>query len=246
MGRRPRIIFPGAVYHVMARGVDGMNVFIDDSERHLFLTTLKRVCADASARVFAYCLMGNHFHIAIQAATIPLSTIMQRLLTRYAAIFNRRHHRVGHLFQSRHKAVVCVNEAYLQRLIHYIHQNPVRAGFVKEAREWRWSSVRDYPEDGSQDNFTGFDPWRVEAPGHRVLLRAIAAPSSEMDSLAVSVSARTGVPICALRSRSKFRWVVSAKRTLALEALRNGHSVRSIADWMNSTCSTISNYLITC
>lgn len=230
----------------MARGVDGMSIFTDDSERTAFLAAMQRVSGDASARVIAYCLMGNHFHLAIQVAAIPLSAIMQRLLTSYATLFNRRHGRVGHLFQARHEAKICVDEAYLLRLIRYIHQNPVRAGLVKKARDWRWSSVGDFPDDGSEDDFVGFDPWIKETPASMTLLRAVNLPTLELDRIAHTISARTGVPIAFLRSPSRLRWVVSAKRALALEAVRNGHRAHSVANWMNTASSTVSNYLVTC
>ena len=246
MGRRQRIHFPGAVYHAMSRGVDGMNIFTDDSERTGFLATLERIRRDASARVIAYCLMGNHFHLAVQVAAVPLSTIMQRLETSHATLFNRRHDRIGHLFQARYEAIVCLNDAYLQRLIRYIHQNPVRAGFVKKARDWRWSSVGDFQEDGSDEDFTQFDPWHKETAESLTLLRASVLPQSGIEQLAESVSLRTGVPIALLRSSSRLHWVVSAKKTLAVEAIRNGHRVRAIADWMQTGRSTVSNYLVTC
>lgn len=223
-----------------------MTIFTDDAERTHFLAALERVCRDASARLFAYCLMGNHFHAAVETAGIPLSTIMQRLLTSYAAHFNRRHGRVGHLFQGRHKAFVCANEAYLQRVIRYIHQNPVRAGLVKEARNWRWSSAGDFSDDGSGDDFGGFDPWREDARSVPAPRRGAIKSSVELDVLAQAVSARTGVPITLLRSTSRLRWVVSAKRALAVEAVRSGHRMLAVAGWMNTSHSTVSNYLATC
>lgn len=246
MGRRPRVHFPGAVYHVMARGVGGMDIFTDDSERTAFLATLERVRGDATASVIAYCLMGNHFHLAIQVASVSLSMIMQRLLTSYATLFNRRHDRIGHLFQRRHEAKICVNEAYLLRLIRYIHQNPVRAGFVKKARDWKWSSVGQFADDGSEDDFSGFDPWLKESDQSRALLRATLQPPLEIERLAEAVSARSGVPLISLRSRSKARRVVSAKRELAQEAIRSGYPQQAVALWLNTTRTTVSNYLVTC
>jgi REP element-mobilizing transposase RayT len=246
MGRRPRIHYPGAVYHVMARGVDGMTIFTDDSERRGFLATLERLRREASARVIAYCLMGNHFHLALQVGAIRLSSIMHRLLTSHATRFNRRHERVGHLFQARHEAIVCLDEAYLFRLINYIHQNPVRAGLVKKARDWRWSSVDQFPSDGSDDDFSGFDPWQEESRDTQALLRASIRMPATIEQLAEGISARSGVPVSLLRSTSRMRWVVSAKRALALEAVKNGHEQRSVAAWLKTTRTTVSNYLVTC
>ena len=94
--------------------------------------------------IYAYCLMSNHFHLLIEIQRIPLSVIMQRLLTRYVKRFNSRHHRVGHLFQGRYKAILCQRDAYLQELLRYIHLNPVRAKFAKDVSTWKWSSHGEY------------------------------------------------------------------------------------------------------
>jgi REP element-mobilizing transposase RayT len=90
MSRRQRIHFSGAVYHVMARGVNGGAIFIEDRDREEFLADLKRVADQAGAEVIAYCLMGNHFHLAIKVGAIPLRAVMQRLLTGYVLRFNAR------------------------------------------------------------------------------------------------------------------------------------------------------------
>ncbi|MEK7384422.1 MAG: transposase, partial [Elusimicrobiota bacterium] len=131
----------------MARGVDGRETFVDHRDRQLFLATLVKLKQENSFTLFAYCLMGNHFHLAIKIGAIPLSRILQRLLTRYASAFNARHGRTGHLFQARYKAVLCLNESYLVRLIDYIHDNPVRSGSVIKAEDWEWSSSGAYSKN---------------------------------------------------------------------------------------------------
>src|SRR3569832_1733814 len=113
MPRMPRIHFPGVVYHVMARGVDGREIFADEADRRTFLEITRSVKNETAYSLLAYCLMGNHFHFAMRGGPIPLSRIMQRLLTSYAMAFNVRHDRQGHLFQARYKAIVCLDDAYL-------------------------------------------------------------------------------------------------------------------------------------
>ena len=88
--------------------------------------------------------MPNHFHLLIEVNRFSLSVIMQRLLTQYVKSFNLRHHRVGHLFQGRYKAILCQKDAYLLQLIRYVHLNPVRANLVKDSTNWRWSSHHEY------------------------------------------------------------------------------------------------------
>ena len=241
MGRRPRIHYNGAIYHVMSRGVDRRAVFVDDADRLKFLSELDRLCGETSVRVLAYCLMGNHFHLALQVADIPLSAFMQRLLTSYATYFNQRHARTGHLFEGRHLAKLCLDDAYLQRVIRYIHQNPVRAGFVSKARDWPWSSVHRFADDGSGDDFTGFDPW--EGAESIAMSRGIPIPRTGMESLAKAVDDRTGVPIAAIRSGCRTRWAVAARRMFVQEAVRNGHTLTSVADWLRTTRSSIHRYL---
>lgn len=244
MGRGPRIHYPGAVYHAMARGVDGRDIFVDDRDREFFLDALNRVCANASADVLAYCLMGNHFHVAIKVGMVPLAEIMQRVLTGYSLAFNRRHDRTGHLFQARYKAIVCLNDAYLAALIRYIHMNPVRAGIVLKPQDWPWSSLRGEvipfnPENGIAD----FDPWRKGTLRNIDLQRGEdEGKHRNLDDLGAMISARTGINHKDLRSDDRRRSVIAAKRMLTREALNNGHKLIAIARWMNLDPSSISRY----
>lgn len=88
--------------------------------------------------------MRNHFHLLVQVGDVPLSAVMQRLLCRYARYFNKAHGRLGHFFQSRFKAKLCTNDAYLVALFRYIHNNPVKDGLVERSEDWPWSSHRQY------------------------------------------------------------------------------------------------------
>lgn len=92
--------------------------------------------------ILAYCLMPNHFHLAVKVSTVPLGRVMLRILTSYVNTFNNRHERTGHLFEARHKAKICLTDRYLLGLIRYIQMNPVRAKLVKNAEDWPWSSRR--------------------------------------------------------------------------------------------------------
>ncbi len=241
MGRRPRIHYSGAIYHVMSRGVDRRDIYVDEADRLKFLAELDRYFGESCVRVHAHCLMGNHFHLAVQVADVCLSTPMQRLLTGYAKYFNERHGRSGHLFEARHLAKLCLDDHYLQRVIRYIHQNPVRAGFVARARDWPWSSVHRFADDGSGDDFTAFDPW--EDADSIQMTRAAPTPHLDLPALADSVSERTGVSVAVLRSNIRLRWAISARRVFVHDAVRNGHSLAGIADWLHTTRSSIHRYL---
>lgn len=243
MGRLPRIHYSGAVYHVMARGVDGRDIFIDDQDRRLFLNTLNSCVGDASAVVLAYCLMGNHFHLAIQVGDVPLATIIQRLLTGYAMTFNRRYARTGHLFQARYKAIMCLNERYLAILIHYIHMNPVRAGITARPHDWPWSSFSQKEIRVTTElDLIGFNPWPKAVDAVCELIRNDTAPRREISDIGADVSLRTGVSIESLRSGNRRRFVIDAKRQLTREAVQNGHALCAIAEWLRVAPSTMTRY----
>ena len=104
MARPLRIGFPGALHHVIVRGNERKAVFSDDSDREDYLRRLAHYREKFGFRLLAYCLMSNHIHLAIERGRDPLSRIMAGLQSSYTQYFNRRHGRVGHLFQGRYKA----------------------------------------------------------------------------------------------------------------------------------------------
>ena len=142
MARPLRLDVPGAVYHVTARGNERRAIFRDDEDRHDYLSRLAFYREKFGFRLLAYCLMTNHIHLAIRRGASALSRVMASLHSSYTQSFNRRHRRVGHLFQGRYKSFLVQEDRYLQALIRYIHQNPVRAGIVGKAADYPWSSDR--------------------------------------------------------------------------------------------------------
>jgi REP element-mobilizing transposase RayT len=144
MARKPRVYYPGALYHVTLRGNAGEAIFLDHRDLTRFYFLLQEGIERFRHRIHAFCLMRNHFHLAIQVADIPLSRIMQNLSFRYTRWINWRQSRTGHLFQGRYKAVLVDADAYLLELTRYIHLNPVRAGMVKEPEDYPWSGHRAY------------------------------------------------------------------------------------------------------
>ena len=144
MARKPRVHYPGALYHVTLRGNSGQTIFFDDRDRTRFCFLVQEGIERFAHRIHAFCLMTNHVHLAIQVGDIPLSRILQNLSFRYTRWVNWRQNRTGHLFQGRYKAVLVDAEAYLLELTRYIHLNPVRAGIVKEPEGYPWSGHRAY------------------------------------------------------------------------------------------------------
>jgi REP element-mobilizing transposase RayT len=140
MARPIRIEFEGALYHVTSRGDRREAIFEDDADRERFLELLAQVTGDFNWVIHAYCLMGNHYHLLVETPDANLGKGMRQLNGVYTQDSNRRHRRVGHLFQGRYKAILVDADGYLLELARYVVLNPVRAGMVKSPDEWPWSS----------------------------------------------------------------------------------------------------------
>ena len=132
MPRRARIDTPGALQHVIIRGIERKAIFKVDADREEFVQRAGSILIASETPCFAWALMTNHVHLLLRTARVPLATLMRRLLTGYAMAFNRRHRRHGQLFQNRYKSFLCQEDAYLLELTRYIHLNPLRAKIVAD------------------------------------------------------------------------------------------------------------------
>lgn len=135
MPRHARIDAPGALQHIMVRGIERRRLFRDDRDRDRFLERFGVVLQETGTPCLAWALMPNHAHFLLRTGGVPLATVMRRVLTGYAGYFNRRHKRHGPLFQNRYKSILCQTEPYLLELVRYIHLNPLRGGLVREMRD---------------------------------------------------------------------------------------------------------------
>ena len=142
MTRPLRLAYPGALYHVTTRGNARQAIYTDDQDRSTFLAVLAEVVTRSQWLCHAYCLMNNHYHLLIETPQGNLSVGMRQLNGVYTQRFNRRHTRVGHVFQGRFKAILVERENYLLELCRYVVLNPVRAGLAKRPQTYRWSSYR--------------------------------------------------------------------------------------------------------
>jgi REP element-mobilizing transposase RayT len=143
MPRKARIDAPGALHHIICRGIERRRIFEDDADRDNFLERLENIIKETSTPCYAWALIPNHFHLLLRTGKAPVSTVMRRLLTGYAVSFNRRHRRYGHLFQNRFKSILCQEELYLKELVGYIHLNPLRAKMVTVLKD-----LKKYPYGG--------------------------------------------------------------------------------------------------
>ena len=150
MARPIRIQYPGAVYHVMARGNHGQEIFQDDRDRQCFVETLGEACEKTGWNIHAYVLMANHYHLLVETPEANLVSGMKWVQGAYTQRYNSRHHLFGHLFQGRYKAVIVdeQDEDYFQVVSTYIHLNPARAKLIRvgaeRLRRYRWSSYPWY------------------------------------------------------------------------------------------------------
>jgi putative transposase len=140
MTRPLRIEFPGALYHVTARGNARSDIFLGDGDKRLFLTILADLVERYNWICHGYCLMGNHYHLLIETPDGNLSEGMRQLNGIYTQKFNRSHARIGHVFQGRFKSIVVEKDSHLLELCRYVVLNPVRAGMARHPKDYPWSS----------------------------------------------------------------------------------------------------------
>lgn len=144
IGYRKRIWYPGAIYHVMSRGVRGGQIFKDASDYRLFLEIVRKCQKEFDFILHSYCLMTNHFHMQIETKDVNISVIMEKILKTYANNFNSKYNFMGHVFQGRYKGLIIEDTAYFLETGRYIHLNPVKAQMVKKAEEYEYSSYKFY------------------------------------------------------------------------------------------------------
>jgi putative transposase len=166
MARPLRVEFSGAIYHLTSRGNARQKVFFTETDRELFLDTLSQVVSRYGWICHAYCLMANHYHLLVETPKGNLSLGMRQLNGMYTQSFNRRHNRVGHLFQGRFKAILVEKECYLLELCRYIVLNPVRVKGKGEIGAWKWSSYRATAGLASVPEFLSTD-WILEQFGKK-------------------------------------------------------------------------------
>ena len=179
MPRGPRLDYFGALHHVMFRGIERREIFLDDTDRNRLLARLSRLIPETNAAVYAWAFMPNHVHLLVRPGPSGLSKLMQRLVGWHAASFNRRHQRHGHLTQNRFKSILVEEDAYFIELVRYLHLNPVRAGLVRSIDQ-----LDDYP-------------WT----GHSRLMGAFVAPWQDVDFVLAGFGHAVG---CARRAYRDF------------------------------------------
>jgi len=142
MPRHARLMSNSGYYHVILRGINKQNIFVDDIDKQKYLNTMFRFADETGDQIEAWCLMSNHVHILIRSDSFP-DKVIKKIGCSYVPYFNKKYERVGHLFQDRYKSERVNDENYLIGVVRYIHMNPEKAGICHMER-YEWSSYRDY------------------------------------------------------------------------------------------------------
>ena len=174
MTRPLRIQFPGALYHVTSRGNEKKNIFKDDDDRNHFLKILSQSIQTYNINLHCFVLMKNHFHLLVETPLGNLGDFMRQFNISYTSHYNRRHKRVGHLYQGRYKSILVEKDSYLSALSRYVHLNPVKVAEIKKTTpehqlqhlwNYKWSSLPGYLNLSEQLDFLNYDTILVEYGG---------------------------------------------------------------------------------
>jgi len=144
MARKPRIHFTGAVYHVILKGLEDQTIFKGVADRRAWERLVEEGAERFGHTIIAYCWAKDHVQLCVQISDAPLSKVMQNLSFRYTRYFNKQHNRQGPLFHGRYKAILIDPAEYLNDVVMYIHNNPVRNGTAKSADDGKWTSHAAY------------------------------------------------------------------------------------------------------
>jgi putative transposase len=144
MARPLRIEYEGAVYHIISRGNRGEHIFVADRDKEYFTEALQIAADKYKIDIYAYCIMGNHYHLLLTAPQGELAKAMHYIGSSYGSYLRRQKGWIGHVFAGRYKSLCVEKEGYLLELSRYIHLNPVRAGLAEKVAEYKWSSYGYY------------------------------------------------------------------------------------------------------
>ena len=147
MPRRPRKQAESRIYHVMLRGIEKKNIFIDNEDKLKIVEIILNKRKLGGFKLYAFCVMDNHLHLLLRDEMEIVSQTIKRIGTSYAYYFNKKYERVGHLFQDRFRSEVISEDSQLSTVIRYIHKNPVKAKIVNQEQDYRWSSYLFYVND---------------------------------------------------------------------------------------------------
>ena len=254
MGRRPRVLLPGGIYHVYNRVSRGANVFRREEETDRLEDLIATAKARDDFQILAWCVMSNHYHLAVRMGEVPLSRSMRTIHHRFAQSYNGRHRQFGPFWQGRFRAKFVEDEEYLRQLIAYIHLNPVTAGIVRDASKFRWCGHREvvgravgrrlvdvdetlltfHPK--RREALAGYraamsltfgEEWRTEAPGHLPWWR-VGRPKGSDDEREIEVDQERPRILMDGRSNVEMRPKIELDRFVELGAAACGKTAADL------------------
>jgi putative transposase len=205
MPRISRVVVPNYPHHVTQRGTNKSAIFIDDEDRVYFLTLLDQWAGKSGSKVWAYCLMNNHFHLLVAPDGIGgLGKFLHGLTFRYAQYFNKKYSRTGRLWQNRYFSCTVDKDEYVWTATKYIEMNPVRAGIVKKPEAWRWSSALAHMKAKGDCDISLYE-WLSD--GERKGYVDFLVASSDEERIRKATS--TGRPFCGERFFKKLTTILN-------------------------------------
>jgi len=140
MGRKPRIQYYGAIYHLIQKGRNGNKIFLDDADKSYLLELINESKEAKGFRIFAFVIMDNCYHLLMQTLNIPISNIMHYINSKYARYYNRKYNKTGRVFHERYKSTLIQDDRFIMPIVKYIHRYPVETGLCHSTEEYKWSS----------------------------------------------------------------------------------------------------------
>jgi putative transposase len=163
MPRIARVVVPDYPHHITQRGTNKMDIFLDNEDRTYFIQCVKDYLSKTQTRLWAFCLMSNHFHLLlVPEEEESLKKCLHGITFRYAQYFNLKYKRSGRLWQNRYFSCIVDKNSYLWAVARYIERNPVRAGIVAKLEDWRWSSAQAHIQSKRAD-FPSLTEWLEES-----------------------------------------------------------------------------------
>lgn len=131
-------------YHIVVRGLNKIAVFEEKREKSRILNLIRENYKEYNIKIYAYCIMSNHFHLLLEADLKDLASFMAKIIASFAHYYNYKHNRTGYVFQSRFRSQCIETQSYFWNCLRYIHLNPVKAGMCKNFMDYMYSSVKEY------------------------------------------------------------------------------------------------------
>lgn len=239
MARQARKRSSTGIYHLMLRGINKKTIFESDDEKKRFIAIITEQREAQRIKIYGYCLMDNHVHLLIQEEEDDVSTVMKRISSSYVYWYNKKHERVGTLFQERFKSECVEDDGYFISVLRYIHQNPVKAGVVKNVGEYKWSSYDKYiKETDSIDYKYGLSFFSDNASKSKTEFIKYMGQESQVFFMdyddfkkLTDTEVKKRILSMGLNEISDFNIIEEEKRTLILKKLKanKGISIRQLA-----------------